>query len=395
MPKTNLLFIVTKLELGGAQKQLFELIQGLAQNKDFKLFLFTSQEGVLLDDFLKINGLTLRKSKCLERAINPWKDLWAIIEICRFIKKNNIKIVHTHSSKAGVLGRTAAKLAGATCIIHTVHGWPFHQYQPWYLRNLYSFLEKQAAKFSDKLIVVSHHDKEKGLRHSIGKGSQYHLIRYGINRNIFYQQPQTQTVRDEFGLRAASLLVTNISCFKPQKSPLDFIRVAGIVLQALPEVKFILIGDGMLRGRIEKLIRKLGLQEKIILPGWRTDIPRILSATDCLVLTSLWEGLPISVLEALASGCPVVATDTGGIKEVIREGKNGFLVPPKNTQALAEKLISLLKDNALRKTMSESSRNSLEDKFDLRESCARHQQLYRDLALSKGIGAASNEYFNN
>ncbi|MDD4899140.1 MAG: glycosyltransferase family 4 protein [Candidatus Omnitrophica bacterium] len=375
--------------------QLFELIRSLTENKDFRLFLFTAQEGLLSDDFGKINGLTIRKSKSLERTINPWKDLKAIIEIYSFIKKNKIKIVHTHSSKAGILGRTAAKLAGAKCIIHTVHGWPFHQYQPRALRNLYLFLERKAAGFSDKLVVVSQYDRERGLSHSVGKVDQYHLIRYGIDYGFFNQQTQNRQVKAEFGLGEDGLLVANISCFKPQKSVLDFIRAADLVLKKISGVKFILVGDGALRGKIEKLILGLGLQEKIILTGWRRDIPRILSATDCLVLTSLWEGLPISALEALASGCPVVATDTGGIKEVIKDGKNGFLVPQKDPLALAEKIIFLLYNNALRKSMGSDSLEFLKAEFDLRNSCAMHRQLYADLARNKGINKTYDERANN
>jgi len=395
MPEINLLFIVTKLELGGAQIQLFELIRSLAENKDFRLFLFTAQDGFLLDDFGKINGLTIRKSKSLERAINPWKDLKTIIEIFSFIKKNKIKIVHTHSSKAGILGRTAAKLAGAKCIIHTVHGWPFHQHQPRALRNLYLYLERKAASFSDKLVVVSRYDRERGLSHSVGKVDQYHLIRYGIDYSFFNQQSQIRQVKAEFGLGDEGLLVANISCFKPQKSVMDFVRAADLVLKKLSGVKFVLIGDGVLRGQIEKLILELGLQERIILTGWRRDVPRILSATDCLVLTSLWEGLPISVLEALASSCPVVATDTGGIKEVIKDGKNGFLVPQKNPLALAEKIISLLQDSVLRKSMGSDSRKFLKKEFDLHNACAMHRKLYADLARNKGINIAYDEHANN
>jgi len=395
MARTNLLFIVTKLELGGAQKQLLSLIQCLKETREFNIFLFTSKEGLLLKDALKIESLTLRKSSCLVRAINPFKDLMAVFEIYRFIKKNNIKIVHTHSSKAGILGRFAAKLAGAKCVIHTVHGWPFHGYQPWFCRGLYLHLEKQSARFTDKIVVVSQADQEMGLRHSVGKGNQYQLIRYGIDPSFFEKQVAERKLRAEFAISAEDLLVTNISCFKPQKSPLDFIRVANMVLKTLPEVKFLLIGDGKLRLGIEKLIGKLNLEGKIILAGWRRDIPEILSETDVLVLTSLWEGLPISVLEALASGCPVVTTDTGGIRDVIQDGKNGFLVQPKEIAKMAEKLTLLLQNDALRKSMSAFSRKSLQDGFYFRDSCKHYQQLYKNFILSKGINSSHTEYVSN
>ncbi|MDD5594996.1 MAG: glycosyltransferase family 4 protein [Candidatus Omnitrophica bacterium] len=395
MARINLLFIVTKLELGGAQKQLLSLIQGLGETCEFNIFLFTAKEGLLLEDVLKIDNITLRKSSCLVRAINPFKDLLALFEIYRFIKKNNIKIVHTHSSKAGILGRFAAKLAGAKCVIHTVHGWPFHEYQPWLYRSLYIYLEKQIAKFSDKIVVVSQADREMGLRHSVGRNDQYQLIRYGIEPAFFGKPTAGRRFRAELSISADHLLVTNISCFKPQKSPLDFIRVANLVLKTLPEVKFLLIGDGKLRQGIEKLIRELHLEEKIILAGWRRDIPEILCETNVLVLTSLWEGLPISVLEALASGCPVVATDTGGIREVVADGKNGFLVQPKEIFKMAEKLTLLLQNGALRQSMSTFSRKSLQDGFYFRDSCRHYQQLYKNFIVSKGMDTVADEYVHN
>ncbi len=151
MQKINLLYVITKLELGGAQKQLLDLIRHLDKEK-FKLFLFSAQTGLLLPEALSIQELTIKKSKWLERAINPLKDLPALLELFYFIKKNNIKIVHTHSSKAGILGRLAAKLANVKIILHTVHGWSFNNHQSVLKRKLFIRLERFAAQFTDKLL---------------------------------------------------------------------------------------------------------------------------------------------------------------------------------------------------------------------------------------------------
>jgi Glycosyltransferase len=234
----------------------------------------------------------------------------ALIEIRRFIKDNNIDIVHTHSSKAGILGRFAARLAKAEIVLHTVHGWPFNDYQRLITKKFFIWLEIIAARFTDKLIVVSDYDSQIGLNNNIAEDSKYLLIRYGIDYAQF--NIRDDAIRKELGIKPDDLAVGMVGCFKPQKSPQDFIRLAFLLQPDLSRVKFILVGDGALRKKIEKLILKLNLQNKVFLTGWRRDIPRILSAIDVFILTSLWEGLPISVLEAMACGKPVVATKYGG-----------------------------------------------------------------------------------
>ena len=377
----NLLYVITKLELGGAQKQLLSLIRHL-DKKRFRLFLFTAEDGLLLPEALSINGLTINKSTSLERPINLLKDLLALIEIYRFIKKNNIEIVHTHSSKAGILGRLAARLAKARVIIHTVHGWSFNDYQPRGKRLFFIWLERLVAQVTDKLIVVSTYDQKKGLVNRIGKENKYSLIRYGIDYTEFCIKDQN--IREELGINTNDLVIGMVSCFKPQKSPQDFIRLAFLVKKTSPDARFLLVGDGILRERIKRLIRKFNLEKQVILTGWRRDIPRILSAIDVFVLTSLWEGLPISVLEAMAASRPVVSTHTGGVAEIIVEGKSGFLVPPKDMNKMSERLIVLLKDKDLRMRMGENARQGLNLNFFLTSMIENNQNLYEGFIKEKG-----------
>lgn len=376
MRKVNLLYVITKLELGGAQKHLLSLI-GLLDKERFNVFLFTAGKGLLLREASAIKGLTIVRSTSLECSINPAKDLLALIEICRFIKKKNIDIVHTHSSKAGILGRWAARFAGAKVILHTVHGWSFNDFQPQLLRFLFLALESITARFTHKLIVVSDYDRQKGLRHHIGNNCKYALIRYGIDYPQF--SISGQNIGEALGIRSGELVVGTVSCFKPQKSPQDFVKLASMVKQRIPHVKFIMVGDGKLRPAIEKLISKLNLSSSLILLGWRSDIPQIMQLLDVFVLTSLWEGLPISVLEAMVSSKPVLATDTGGISEIIEEGKTGFLVSPFDMYKMSEKLVSLLKDEALRKRISCNARDSLGSNFTISNMLQNTLDLYDSL----------------
>jgi glycosyltransferase involved in cell wall biosynthesis len=380
MQKVNLLYVITKLELGGAQKQLLSLISHLDKSK-YRIFLFTAHQGFLIQNASLISDLTLYRSKYLKRQINPTKDIIALIEIFRFIKKNKIEIVHTHGSKAGILGRIAAKLAGKKFIIHTVHGWSFNDFQPFFIRNIFICLERLTAQFTKRLIVVSSYDKGKGLENGIGKESNYTIIRYGINKDEFLLKDRS--IKEELGIKDSDLVVGMISCLKPQKSPQDFVRLAFQINQILPQMKFILIGDGVLRYRVEKLVRRYNLQKNLILTGWRRDIPRILSAIDIFVLTSLWEGLPISVLEAMASAKPVVATHTGGIEEVIIEGKTGFLIPVRDVKKMSDRLITLLKDGNLRKELGQNARDFLDGSYHLENMVNANQDLYENLVKDR------------
>ncbi|MBM3250519.1 MAG: glycosyltransferase family 4 protein [Candidatus Omnitrophica bacterium] len=375
MRKINLLYIITKLELGGAQKQLLSLIKRLDREK-FNLFLFTAKKGILLGEALSMEGLQVKPSFFLERPVNPLRDMAAFFEIYFFIRKNKIDIVHTHSSKAGIVGRLAARLAGVKTILHTVHGWPFHDYQSRIARRLFIRLERIAAGFSNRIVVVSASDWEKGLKNYIGTPDKYALIRYGIDYAEF-NNPNGK-IREEFKA-GKDPLVGCISCLKPQKAPEDFIRTVQLVKEALPQAKFLLVGEGELRPRIESLIQRLKLEEAVTLTGWRRDIPRILSGVDVFVLSSLWEGLPVAVLEAMASGKPVVATDTGGVREVVREEETGFLVPAGRPDVLSGRLLNLLQNASLRKTMGERARAALGEDFRIEKMADEFTLLYEKL----------------
>ncbi|MDD5691791.1 MAG: glycosyltransferase family 4 protein [Candidatus Omnitrophica bacterium] len=356
--KINILYVITKLELGGAQKQLLSLIRGLNKEK-FKPYLLTGQDGLLVDEAAMIPDLRLIRCKFLERPIHPAKDILALFFLYFFIKNNNIDVVHTHSSKAGILGRCAARLSGIRVIVHTVHGWSFHDYQHKIPYHLYMFLEKACAAFTSKIIVVSRSDLNKGLAHAVGRRDQYELIRYAVNNQEFKNSATPPAARENLGLSGDGPVIGTVACLKKQKSPLDFIKLAAAIKKDFPDTKFILAGDGILRRKACSLIKKLKLEEVVILLSWRNDIPLILSCLDIFVLTSRWEGLPIAALEAMAAGVPLVATDTGGIREVITDGKTGYLVKPGDIQSMRNRVVELLKNTPRRNEFVRLSRESI------------------------------------
>ena len=379
--KINILYVITKLELGGAQKQLLSLVRGLDKER-FNVYIITADDGLLIAAAKGIPGLRLIRCRFLERSIRPVKDILALLYIYSFIRNNDIDIVHTHSSKAGILGRLAAKASGAKIVIHTAHGWSFHDYQPGITYYFYLFLEKLCACFSSAIIVVSQWDKTRAERELSGRADKYKLIRYAVNYEEFRNNRDAAQTRKELGLSETDLVVGMVACFKPQKSPLDFIKLAAAIKKDFPDTKFILAGDGVLRKNIAALINKLHLKEQVILTGWRNDIPSILSCLDVFVLTSLWEGLPIAVLEAMAAGLPVVATDTGGIREVVLDSKTGYLVKPGDIQALHGRLKDLLMKPYLRKEFGQRAISVLgHNDYSLNNMLKNTTQLYLDLSL--------------
>ena len=382
MRKIKLLQVITKLELGGAQLSTLDLVRSL--DKDiYEIYLITSNSGILISEALSISKIKLYLLSSLKREINILYDLKSLFELYRFIKKQKIDVVHTHSSKAGVLGRWAARLAGVKIIIHTVHGWGFHEYQNKIKKMLFIFLEKITALITDQIIAVTSHDINKGVSFGIGR-DKYSLISYGIDKDRF-NCGYNGVFRKEIGIDNSCFVVGMTACFKPQKNPLDFIFSAARITKHVSNVKFIMVGDGQMRNKIVALIEKLKLKEKFILLGWQRNIPEIISSFDVLVLSSLWEGLPIVFLEAMASRKPIVATDIDGNSEFVKDGVNGYLVKPRDSYALADRIIYLSKNRSLAQQMGERGKVILNQNFDLNRMINNIHALYLLFLEQKGV----------
>ncbi len=371
----KVLHVITQLELGGAQKNVLSILSGLHRDK-YEIHLISSP-GLLEEEARSIPGLHLRLLSFLKRSPSPILDILAFLYLAAYMKKNRIDIVHTHSSKAGILGRWAARLAGVKVIIHTVHGWGFHDYFKSPLNDFYILLEKGTAKITTRLIAVTQNDIRQGLERGIGVVGQYVLIRCGIDKaSLNIDERVVLDLRASLGL-GDEKVVGMIACLKPQKNPLDLVRCAELVHCKHPDVKFLHVGDGLLRSKVALEIENRGLTEHFILLGWRKDVSLILPLFDVLVLTSLWEGLPIVFLEAMAFAKPIVAYDVSGLDEAVQDGVNGFLVPPKDVEQLAEKVDLLLEDGAMRSRMGQFSRVILDtNDFTLKTMVGRIETLY-------------------
>ncbi|MBW2039775.1 MAG: glycosyltransferase family 4 protein [Deltaproteobacteria bacterium] len=389
MRPVKIVHIITKLELGGAQQNtLFTL--GHLDRDLFRPYLITNNEGILVPEALALKGVRTFLLPELIREINPLMDLRALFKIkgiLRKIKKGNSSpmIVHTHSSKAGIVGRWAARYAGADVIIHTIHGFGFHDYQPSPVRGFFIFLERLTAKITDTFIVVSRANMEKGVDLGIFPPQKAVLIRSGIELEEFIGvRVKTEEKKGELGVDPDLPLITMIGCLKPQKAPLDYVEVAHLLLQER-EATFIMVGDGVLRGRVERRVQELGLGKRFKLLGWRRDIPEILAATDIFVLTSLWEGLPRVLPQAMTMGIPIVATRVDGTPEAVVHGVNGFLAEPRDIKGVTRRVVYLLDHPKEAKDLGERGREMVEE-FNIWSMLREQEQLYRRLLREKGRG---------
>jgi glycosyltransferase involved in cell wall biosynthesis len=385
--KVKIIHIITKLELGGAQQTTLYTLAHLDQHHYIPV-LICGPGGILLPEAQKQPGFKLHICNHLIRPVAPFHDLLALITIWRILKRERKDhkgrvLVHTHSSKAGIIGRWAAFFAGISIRIHTVHGFGINPYQPFFLRWLFIFVERVTGLLTTSMIYVSYDNLKQGIRLGISKQRNSVIIRSGIDWAKFSQaQYDKMSVKTELTIPKNSKVVGMVACFKPQKAPQDFIRMAYLVTLKLPDTHFILIGDGVLRAKIENMIQELGLWKNVHLTGWRRNIPNLISAMDIMTLTSLWEGLPKVVVEAQLMGVPVIVTQTSGVKEVVRDNVSGFIIPAGHPDLMASKVIELLRNPEIMSRMGKKA-ISVSREFDLDKGVLKHNQLYNDLIKKK------------
>jgi glycosyltransferase involved in cell wall biosynthesis len=303
-----------------------------------------------------------------------------LIKLTRLMRKNHYALVHTHSSKAGILGRLAAKLGGVPCIVHTVHGWSYHDYMSSTVRRAYILLERLAARFTDRLIVVTNTDIEKGLANHIAEPQKYILIRSAIPIVEFDpDKVDRRAVRRSLGIAEDCPVLGNIGRFSSQKNPLDWVKIAAQVASEIPDCMFLMVGDGPLRQEAESLMEDLGIRSRVITTGLRRDVPELLSAIDAFLLTSLWEGLPRVLPQAMLMGVPVVAYRSDGVAEAIQSGDTGFLSEPGELTTAANYCRRLLEDAELHRQIAKRARQFATQNFELSVMIAQIEQVYQQL----------------
>ncbi len=384
--RTRVLHIITRLIVGGAQENTIASVAQVAPERyDSRLWMGpqTGSEGSLLDEARTV-GIVPRVLPNLVREINPFKDLAVLVQLVRLMKQGRFDIVHTHSSKAGIVGRIAARLAGVPHIVHTIHGWGFHEHMSPVLRWFYITLEKLLEPLTHALVSVSERTTRVGLEAGIGSPGVYRLIRSGIPLSRFHCDAESRLrAREKMGVGREDLVIGTVGRLSLQKNPSDFVRVAVELSERFENLRFIYVGDGPLRASVEAEIAEAGLADRVSLLGIRGDVDELLRAMDIFILTSLWEGLPRVVPQALATGVPVVAYDTAGIRESVVEGKNGFLVASGAIDDMVDRLSLLVDDRTLRDGMSHRAVQEFDRSFSEEKMIRGLEDLYDELVYGE------------
>ena len=370
--------VITKLELGGAQEVALYAVSHLDPSK-FRPLLVAGPGGLLTDEAKTLSGVDVHILPSLARRVHVFADLVALVELTNLFRRLRPAIVHTHSSKAGILGRWAAWCARVPVIIHTIHGYGITPAQSPWLRRVLILLERMTGWITTHWIAVAQADIEKGIVWGLFDRTQVSVVRPGIDPLPFQTSIDTTTrhaIRAEFGAGPSDFLVGTVACLKPQKAPDDFVAVAKHVCEAVPNARFVMIGDGDLRPRIESLIEAKGLSSRLHLAGWRRDISTVMKIFDAFLLTSHWEGLPRVLLEARTIGLPVVATRVGGVEEAIVQGHHGWLSDAGDIAGLSAHLLRVLRSQDGQPHGRSHSMQTLPKEFHLEEMVKQYESLY-------------------
>jgi glycosyltransferase involved in cell wall biosynthesis len=358
--------IITRMIIGGAQENTLyncrDLIDLLSQSKD--------------------SNVPVAYMPHLQRAISPWQDLRAYYEIKNALRKFQPQVVHTHSAKAGVLGRLAAASLKIPAIVHTVHGAPYATSQAYFSRLGIKLAERYAAKKCHKMISVANAMTDFCVTANIAPREKFVTIYSGMEVTSFLEDRQSREVmRPRLGYRPEHIVIGKIARLFPLKGHDDLLTAAQQVIEKVPQVRFLLVGDGILRPQLEQKIHQFGLQEHVKFAGLvpPAEIPSYLSAMDILVHTSLREGLARALPQALLTGIPIVSYDIDGAREVCRTGETGVLVPARDITQLTNALVELASDVSLRHRLGTTGQTWCRERFDHAIMTASIRQVYENL----------------
>ena len=397
MGNIKVLHIITRFDKGGSAQNTYLSLLGL-KKKNYQLSLVSglSLESEMKHEEIKAKekdiqmleseGIEFIQCPFLLRKINVIKDLKAFFDIWRIIKKYNPLIVHTHSSKAGLMGRLAAKLAGTPIIVHTPHGHVFFGYFGPFKTKLFIIFEKLASRITDKIVALTNREKKDHVLFKIAEEDKFSVIYSGIELNILKESSseEKQNLKKELGIPENSLIVGTAGRLVPVKGPEFLVKASKYIISKYPDTYFMFTGDGPLEQDLKRKALEMGISDNIIFLGWRDDLAKIISIYDIFVLPSLNEGMGRVLVEAMALGKSIVASNVGGIPDLVIHGKNGFLVPPKNPKELAKYIQVLLEDKDKREEMGLAGKEMAYN-FTSERMVEKIANLYKKLLTQKNI----------
>ena len=376
----KIVHIITRLIVGGAQENTLLSCEGQhALGHDVTLITGPAigPEGSLLER-ARASGYKVEVMDEMVRAIN-WRDYLVYKKLIKRLREIKPDIVHTHSSKAGIIGRWAAHKAGCPRIIHTIHGLAFTASTRASVNNVYKYLERKAAPISHAIVCVADAMRDQSLAAGIGRPDQYVTVYSGMDTQPFLNPPiPRDEVRQSLGIAPDDIVVGTIARLFHLKGHDDLIELAPAMCKQFPKLKFMWVGDGLLRQQFESDIAKQGLKDRFILTGLvpPTQIPQLTNAMDILVHPSRREGLARALPQGALCGCPVVTYDIDGNREALIDTETGYLIPPFDKQRLAETLTKLLQSPENAKAMGQKGKAFALARFDTKVMVAGLEKVY-------------------
>ncbi len=389
--KVKVIHIITRQDRGGSAQNTLLTVLGLDKTRyTVKLIKGSSLESnmdqhekELVDRDLRTameSGIEVVDVDSLVRRIDPWCDLRSFWTILKVIKREKPHIVHTHTSKAGLLGRWAAFLAGVPVIIHTPHGHIFNDYFNPGLTKCFTFAEKISALITDRMVALTDRERDEHLDQGVGTNEKFITIHSGVELDRFIDlNVDIKAKKRYLGIPEDYNVVGTIGRLVTIKGHRYLIEAAKCVIEKAPRTVFVFIGDGDLERELEEQARALEIRKNIIFAGWRSDVAEILYTFDILAFPSLNEGMGKVLVEAMVACKPIVASMVGGIVDLVKHGVNGILVPPKDSEALCRGILRLLTNKDLANQLGKCGRRMIYPAFDVSTMIRKIERLYEGL----------------
>ncbi|HVF12578.1 MAG TPA: glycosyltransferase family 4 protein [Actinomycetota bacterium] len=369
--------IITRLNVGGPSRHVLLLNRSLDLAGYDSDLVFGSEglrEGTIDPNLIKAKNIS-----ALRRPVHPWHDTQAYRAITKHLRERRPCLVHTHMAKAGILGRLAASREGVPAILHTYHGHVLSGYFRSPLSKLFVQVERWAARRTHALVAISPIIRDELLELGIGKPSQWHIIPLGLDLDEYLNMKlEPLEARERFQIPPDGPLVGMIGRLAPIKDHETFFQVAAAIGASVPKARFVVAGDGELREKLERRARTL-LGDRVHFTGWVSDLKTMYSALDLVMLTSRNEGTPLSLIEAAASARPTVATNVGGVRDVVREGVTGYLAPAGNVAELSRRAVEVLRRPEQARQMGNAGREWVRRRFSAERLSTDIQELYSEI----------------
>jgi glycosyltransferase involved in cell wall biosynthesis len=400
MVRAKVIHVITRFDKGGSSENTFLTLQGLDKDK-YEVILVRglaeashmgAEEAAAVELNLREagkNGVKVIAIPELVRDIHPLKDLKALFALIGVFKNEKPQIVHTHTSKAGILGRWAAFFAKVDIIIHTPHGHVFWGYFNKWKTACFIILERLSAAITDKIITLTEQEKKDHLRFKIAPDKKFTVIHSGIDLTAFSEaRINAAAMRAKLGIPPEAIVVGTAGRLTPIKGQRYLLEAAARISPRTGDLFFVFLGDGELADALAGMSSLLGIKNALFL-GWRQDVPEVMSTFDIFVLPSLNEGMGKVLIEAMALGKPIVASNVGGIPDLVTHNHNGLLFPPANVAGLADSMNVLLHDPEKRAKMGEKGKDVAAD-FGVEAMVQKVERLYAEVLSALGGGSSLN-----